>query len=113
MGGVRFENQIFIVVSTMVCRVILGIDLLWRSEKVSFDSNRWLLNLNDMDVKLYQHPKEMLRNKGKERKADHILLEAKKEYIIPGDRSQLSSVKAKILYTGENTWLNPSQHKIR
>ena len=28
MGGVRFENHRFIVVSTIVCRVILGIDIL-------------------------------------------------------------------------------------
>ena len=81
LGGVTFENHRFIVVKTMVCNVILGIDLLSRSENVSFDFNKKEIEVSGNKIKLHQHPREIFTDK--EKKQDVISLEAKGEYAIP------------------------------
>ena len=59
VGGVLFKNHRFIVVKTMICKVILGIDFWSRAERVAFDFNENEVILNDSRIKLYHHPREV------------------------------------------------------
>ena len=81
IGDVYFPKQRFIAVKTMVCRVILGIDLLSRAESVSFNFNESKITLNDCDIRLHQHPSEISKNK--ERVGQVVTVETKQEYIVP------------------------------
>ena len=59
VGGVLFQSHRFIVVKTMICKVILGIDFWSRAERVAFDFNENEVILNESRIKLYHHPREI------------------------------------------------------
>ena len=60
VGGLLFKQHRFIVVETMICDVILGIDFWSRAKTMAFNFNTNEMILNaDRRVKLYHHPREI------------------------------------------------------
>ena len=57
VGGLAFKDQRFIVVKTMICPIILGIDFWSRLRQLSFDFNNHTVILNgNRKVTLMQYP---------------------------------------------------------
>lgn len=89
VGNLLFEHHRFIVVQTMICDVILGIDFCSRSRTLAFDFNSSVMILNETTrVKLYHHPKEIEKTDAESEEAT-FSVETKESCIIPG-RSEMT-----------------------
>ena len=57
IGGLKFEDQRFIVVEKMICPIILGIDFWSRVSSITFDfnNNGMILNGNSEEIQLLHH----------------------------------------------------------
>lgn len=97
VGDLLFEHHRFIVVQTMICDVILGIDFCSRARTLAFDFNSNEMILNETTrVKLYHHPKEVDSADGEADEAT-FSIETKESCVIPG-RSEMM-----LLCTAEGT----------
>ena len=58
VGKHKFSKQRFVVVENMICPIILGMDFWSRAEKISFDFNKKVININDdkEEIKLFSSP---------------------------------------------------------
>ena len=99
-----FPKQRFIVVKTMVCRVILGIDLLSRAESVSFDFNESCILMNYCKIKFHQHPSDIVKSK---RMAKEAVPLQTKDVVVPGRSVALVQCLASKLETGTEYMVEP------
>ena len=105
IGGILFPKQRFIVLKTMVCRVILGIDLLSRAESVSFDFNESCILMNDCKIKLHQHPSYIVKSNSMAKEA--VPLQTKDDVVVPGRPVALVQCLASKLETGTEYMVEP------
>ena len=100
-----FPKQRFIVVKTMVCRVILGIYLLSRAESVSFDFNESCILMNYCKIKFHQHSSDIVKSNSMAKEA--VPLQTKDDVVVPGRSVALVQCLASKLETGTEYMVEP------